>query len=196
MELKRNVERPHGMSARRYAGKLAANKRYRQRHPEKMRAYKKRARERAKAKREAERGVIEVDMEGCWGWTRGLNGQGYGMVRTEGRIKRRAHRVMWERYKGKISPGLVLHHKCQNRRCVNPDHLEMVTRTEHSALHRGNLIGRDGLLSHCCKGHEFTPENTYIPAGRSRVCRQCAKERVKKYEARQKIQKSLAEMVF
>jgi hypothetical protein len=30
----------HGMSARRYAGKLAANKRYRERHPEKIRAYK------------------------------------------------------------------------------------------------------------------------------------------------------------
>jgi hypothetical protein len=40
MELKRNVEWVHGMSARRYAGKLAANKRYRERHPEKIRAYK------------------------------------------------------------------------------------------------------------------------------------------------------------
>jgi hypothetical protein len=35
----RNVERVHGMSARRYAGKLAANKRYWERHPGKYRAY-------------------------------------------------------------------------------------------------------------------------------------------------------------
>jgi hypothetical protein len=53
------------MSARRYAGKLAANKRYRQRHPEKFRAYKKARRERAKAKRVKE-GRIEVEWEGCW----------------------------------------------------------------------------------------------------------------------------------
>jgi HNH endonuclease len=91
------------------------------------------------------------------------------MVRTDGRTKRRAHRVMREKYKGKITPGMVLHHKCQNRRCCNPDHLEMLSKSEHSALHRGNLIGRDGLLSHCRKGHEFTPENTYIRTGGARA---------------------------
>ena len=112
-----------------------------------------------------------------------LSEKGYGMVRTDGRTKRRAHRVMWERYKGKITPGMVLHHKCGNRRCVNPEHLEMVTRAQHLALHRGNLIGRDGLSDRCGKEHEFKPENTYIRTGGGRVCRQCAKERAKDWEA-------------
>jgi hypothetical protein len=115
---------------------------------------------------------------------RDVEREGYGMVRTNGRTKRRAHRVMWEKYKGEIEAGKVLHHKCQNRRCVNPEHLQMLSRAEHTALHRGNLIGRDGLISHCRKGHEFTPENTYIRTGRARVCRQCAKERVKEWRER------------
>ena len=118
MELKRKIERPHGMSARRYAGKLAANKRYRQRHPEKIRAYKKRARERAKAK-SVKRGQRLKWIGGCCVWMGGVErASGYGMVRTDGRTKRRAHRVMWERYRGKIPPGMVLHHKCENRRCA------------------------------------------------------------------------------
>jgi hypothetical protein len=44
-------------------------------------------------------------MGGMLGWTGGLNGQGYGMVRTGGRNKRRAHRVIWEKYKGSIGEG-------------------------------------------------------------------------------------------
>jgi hypothetical protein len=143
-----------------------------------------------------------VDLEGCWGWTGMVNESGYGMVRTDGRTKRRAHRVIWERYKGKIPPGMILHHKCQNRRCCNPDHLQMVTRAEHQALHMRPTNNR------CGKGHEFTPENTYIRTGGTRVCRQCANERIKewkagagreaerirktRYRARLKIQKVLA----
>jgi hypothetical protein len=45
------VNHPHGMSPRQYQRRLAANKRYRQRHPEKFRAYKKARRERLKAEK-------------------------------------------------------------------------------------------------------------------------------------------------
>lgn len=46
-----------------------------------------------------------------------------------------------------------LHHLCPNKRCCNPVHVELVTRVEHRAL--------DNKTS-CHRGHEFTPENTYI----------------------------------
>jgi hypothetical protein len=52
----RKEPHPHGMSPREYARRLEANKRYRQRHPEKFRTYKKAARERHK-------GVV-IDMSG------------------------------------------------------------------------------------------------------------------------------------
>ena len=44
---------------------------------------------------------------------------------------RYAHRVMYEKKFGKIEEGLVLHHKCENHICVNPDHLEKVTNGEN-----------------------------------------------------------------
>jgi hypothetical protein len=204
MEQEKEEASGPGMSEGRYVRKLGANQRWRQRHREKMRGYKRRARERARAKRREERGgKVEVDWEGCWGWMGGLNEKGYGMVRSEGRTKRRVHRVMWERYRGKIPMGMVLHHRCQNRRCCNPEHLEMLTRPEHLAVHRGRGVLKD----RCGKGHEFTPENTYKRSDGMRVCRECAKERLKKwgqgtgrvaikvkrarYEARHRIQKIL-----
>ena len=167
------------MSARRYAGKLAANKRYSERHPEKYRAYKKRAREWAKARRERSRPKIKEDLDGCFVWMRGVDSHGYGRVRIGGGPQLRAHRVMWERHRGKVRPGMVLHHKCGNKRCVNPDHLEMLTPAEHLAVHMERPTGRHGLSDRCGKGHLFTPENTYIRTGGARVCRKCANERIK-----------------
>jgi hypothetical protein len=56
------VTHPHGMSPRRYARKLAANKRYRQRNPEKFRAYKKARRERLRAKKSRCPAGVEVEL--------------------------------------------------------------------------------------------------------------------------------------
>ena len=73
-----------------------------------LRVLKEEARERAKAMREPELPRIGEDLKtGCWEWMGGLNESGYGMMRTDGRTKRRAHRAMWERYKGKIPPGML-----------------------------------------------------------------------------------------
>ncbi|HUH22049.1 MAG TPA: HNH endonuclease signature motif containing protein, partial [Gaiellaceae bacterium] len=72
----------------------------------------------------------EVDPEtGCWNWQGYVNPRtGYaGMVHYEGR-RDNAHRVYYKKHRGPIPSGLELDHTCQNRRCVNPDHLEAVTR--------------------------------------------------------------------
>lgn len=53
-----------------------------------------------------------------------------------------AHRVAYEALVGRIPDGLTLDHLCENKRCVNPDHLEPVTRAEnlrrHAERHRGS----------------------------------------------------------
>jgi hypothetical protein len=69
---------------------------------------------------------------------------------------------------------LVLDHLCRNRRCVNPEHLEIVTSVEN--VMRGEGFGpKNAAKTHCDKGHEFTPENTYIRtrAQGGRECRAC-----------------------
>lgn len=71
---------------------------------------------------------------GCWVWTASRDKDDYGQVAVgngKGRIKR-AHRISYELYTGEEIPdGMELDHTCHIRRCVNPDHLEVVTRQEN-----------------------------------------------------------------
>lgn len=59
---------------------------------------------------------------------------------------------------------------CPHRRCVNPWHLEVVTRSENTARR---------VRTSCRRGHEYTPENTYIGPDGKRVCRACRDPRRK-----------------
>jgi len=67
-----------------------------------------------------------IDTEtGCWIWMRG-KGRHYGLL-FNGEKHVLAHRHYYEFYKGKIPENMILDHKCRNRLCVNPEHLEPVT---------------------------------------------------------------------
>jgi hypothetical protein len=70
------------------------------------------------------------ESSGCWPWTRGKN-CGYGIVWFDG-AHHKAHRVVFEMANGPIPAGMHLHHKCENRSCVNPEHVMLVTRAEHT----------------------------------------------------------------
>jgi hypothetical protein len=73
----------------------------------------------------------------CWLWTGAIECQGYGFIHRDGKHLP-AHRVVWEMLRGPIPPGHHLHHKCHNRSCVNPDCLEMLSRSEHAKTHWKN----------------------------------------------------------
>lgn len=67
--------------------------------------------------------------ETCWLWT-GSGANGYGMFRV-GRVTTGAHRWAYQWANGPIPDGLEVHHMCRVRRCVNPAHLEVMTRRQN-----------------------------------------------------------------
>ena len=73
---------------------------------------------------------IVIDELECWIWQGTSNGSGYGMISVHGRTVC-AHRYAYELYVGMIPRGYDLDHLCRRRLCVNPDHLECVTRREN-----------------------------------------------------------------
>jgi hypothetical protein len=124
----------------------------------------------------------------CWNWTGAIGSGGYGnFYAGGGRTERRtmgAHHYAYELLVGPVPEGKCLDHLCRNRRCVNPDHLEVVTRGENVLRGDGDLA-RAARASHCKHGHEFTPENTHINAKGWRCCRTCWRRRARESVARE-----------
>ena len=62
----------------------------------------------------------------CWQWTGSINSQGYGYYKAS-----MIHRVIYEMLVGSIAEGMVINHRCENRTCVSPHHLECVTQSDN-----------------------------------------------------------------
>lgn len=121
----------------------------------------------------------------CWEWTGGKVGRGYGAAYVDG-VQRPAHRVAYEELRGPVPDGLDLDHLCRNRACVNPDHLEPVSRRVNLLRSPITLTARKAAQVECVNGHEFTPENTAINKNGTRRCRECVRIRQRAYTARKK----------
>lgn len=120
-----------------------------------------------------ERWATKVDIfdgQGCWFWTGSTSG-GYGLFWSDGR-KVKAHRFAYETAVGPIPPGLDLDHLCRQRDCVNPRHLQPVTRGENTrrGMAPAAVVNRRKV---CSNGHALTPDNLYHFATGKKRCRIC-----------------------
>ena len=138
--------------------------------------------------------------EKCIVWTAAEKANGYGAF-WNGTRTLRAHRFAYELAIGPVPDGLELDHLCRIRNCVNPAHLEPVTREEnrrrglhgvlsHQRKARPPSPGLTLPSTHCRNGHEYTPENTAVlppskshPNGRRR-CRTCRRAQRRRERAR------------
>jgi len=106
---------------------------------------------------------------GCWEWLGWLRSDGYPQLKRN----TRAHRWAYEIWKGPIPVGLQLDHLCRTPKCVNPSHLEAVTKDENNR--RGNSSSaRRGRQTHCQRGHELAGKNLYVNKITGyRTCKRC-----------------------
>ncbi len=118
----------------------------------------------------------------CWVW-RGKLKDGYGRFSYEGQTGR-AHRIAYETFVGPIPSHdaegkvLVLDHKCRNRACTNPEHLEVVTQ-RINILRGENHVAKRALVTHCPANHAYDEANTYRDELNRRYCRACRRERAR-----------------
>lgn len=124
---------------------------------------------------------------GCWIWPNGVFTRGYGKA-VYRKKTRKVHRIIYEHFRGHLpvytGDGLELDHLCRNRRCCNPDHLDLVP-------HRENVLRGEGVAAinarktHCKHGHPFSEENTYVVLHRrGRMCKECGRIRDKARKAK------------
>lgn len=73
---------------------------------------------------------------GCWLWLGSLDSAGYGWFGYSAGRMVRSHIAAYRFYVGAVPKGRELHHSCELKCCVNPEHLKPLTRLEHKRAHK------------------------------------------------------------
>jgi hypothetical protein len=120
---------------------------------------------------------VDLDPSGCHVSRYSVASHGYAQIGWHDGMGHRevtvAHRVVWQWVRGPIPDGMTVDHRCNNRRCVNIDHLRLLTNFDNAR----RTFGRDWPLGQCIHGH---PDTELFVQGPRRRCRTC-------YDARNRV---------
>lgn len=124
---------------------------------------------------------------GCWIWLGTQTTPGYGKI-SIGRKESSAHRLLFLCFNGLIPRGKVVDHICENKWCVNPEHLEAVT--------QGENVRRFFAKRHFCKnGHDLRAKGIRLVSGRIKMCVVCYDENQKRSIASRKVSRSISKRI-
>ncbi len=128
---------------------------------------------------------------GCWLWTASKNWRGYGQFSIGSRRNGtytmvKAHRVAWALCGGLMPNGKQLDHLCRVRHCVNPDHMEPVSRREN-ILRGVSPSAIAARRTHCPRKHPYSGDNLYTRPDGSRECRICKRQSLREFRARRMV---------
>lgn len=114
----------------------------------------------------------EITVKGCWLINTGKYRK-YGIASFKNNVWY-AHRLSFLLYNGEIPKEYEIDHLCHNTNCINPEHLEAVTKIE-------NLRRQCFARTHCKNGHEFSEDNKFLVKRKGRKnnfeCRTCKENR-------------------
>lgn len=111
---------------------------------------------------------------------------GYRRVMRNGVVKNAAVWALEDHLGRPLKDGYLADHLCRVRNCVNPLHLEEVTRAENSRRGAiGNRTKRLGFDVPCPRGHTF---DFWIRPNGGRMCRPCQREKSRLFRAKQRSQ--------
>lgn len=118
---------------------------------------------------------------GCHVSTYSVSTHGYAQIGWGGQVRggTTAHRAAWTHVHGPIPDGMVVDHTCGNRRCVNVDHLRLLSNYENAR----RTLGRDWPLGECINGHDNS--HLVVRSGKLK-CRLCEAEWQRTYRRRKR----------
>lgn len=118
---------------------------------------------------------VVVNEFGCWEWGKNIESKNYASFKVAAINKLLpAHRFSYELYRRMVKRELEMDHLCRNPCCVNPWHVEPVTRAENLRRVIPYMVGSQEPC--CYYGHPFTQENTIEQKWGQRLCRTCMQE--------------------
>lgn len=119
---------------------------------------------------------------GCNEWNGYRNELGYGQFRPGHGPLVRVHRIVYAQLVGQLAENEQVLHSCDNPSCSEPSHLMKGKAVANMQDMRSKRRGYKDRWTHCPNGHEY-PEDA-PPKWNKNRCRECARERNRRYEAR------------